>query len=35
MNDRLVAKVRSVIAEHFGIDANRLTDEALPRRPRR
>jgi acyl carrier protein len=28
MNDRLVAKVRSVIAEHFGIDANRLTDEA-------
>ena len=28
MNDRLAAKVRSVIAEHFGIDANRLTDEA-------
>jgi acyl carrier protein len=28
MNDRLAAKVRSVIAEHFGIDANRLTGEA-------
>ena len=28
MNDRLAAKVRSVIAEHFGIDANRLADEA-------
>jgi acyl carrier protein len=28
MNDSLAAKVRSVIAEHFGIDANRLTDEA-------
>ena len=28
MNDSLAAKVRSVIAEHFGIDAERLTDEA-------
>ena len=28
MNDRLAAKVRSVIAEHFGIDANRLTNES-------
>ena len=28
MNDSLAAKVRSVIAGHFGIDANRLTDEA-------
>jgi acyl carrier protein len=28
MNDSLAAKVRSVIAEHFGIDADRLTDEA-------
>ena len=28
MNDSLAAKVRSVIAEHFGIDAKRLTDEA-------
>jgi acyl carrier protein len=28
MNDSLAAKVRSVIADHFGIDANRLTDEA-------
>jgi acyl carrier protein len=28
MNDSRTAKVRSVIAEHFGIDANRLTDEA-------
>jgi acyl carrier protein len=28
MNDSLAAKVRSVIAEHFGIDTNRLTDEA-------
>jgi acyl carrier protein len=28
MNDRVATKVRSVIAEHFGIDANRLTDEA-------
>jgi acyl carrier protein len=28
MNDKLAAKVRSVIAEHFGIDPNRLTDEA-------
>jgi acyl carrier protein len=28
MNDNLAAKVRSVIADHFGIDANRLTDEA-------
>ena len=28
MNDKLAAKVRSVIAGHFGIDAKRLTDEA-------
>ena len=28
MNDSVAAKVRSVVAEHFGIDANRLTDEA-------
>jgi acyl carrier protein len=28
MNDSLAAKVRSLIADHFGIDANRLTDEA-------
>ena len=28
MNDKLAAKVRRVIAEHFGIDPNRLTDEA-------
>jgi acyl carrier protein len=28
MNDKLTAKVRSVIAEHFGIDPNRLTNEA-------
>jgi acyl carrier protein len=28
MNDSLAAKVRSVIAEHFGVDAKRLTDEA-------
>ena len=28
MSDRLAAQVRSVIAEHFGIDANRLTNEA-------
>jgi acyl carrier protein len=28
MNDSLAAKVRSVIAGHFGIDANRLTEEA-------
>jgi acyl carrier protein len=28
MNDPVATKIRSVIAEHFGIDANRLTDEA-------
>jgi acyl carrier protein len=28
MNDELAAKVRRVVAEHFGIDPNRLTDEA-------
>jgi acyl carrier protein len=28
MNDTLAAKVRNVIAGHFGIDANRLTEEA-------
>jgi acyl carrier protein len=28
MNDSLAAKVRSVIAGHFGIDANRLRDDA-------
>jgi acyl carrier protein len=28
MNDGLTAKVRSVIAGHFRIDADRLTDEA-------
>ena len=28
MNDSLAAKVRSIIADHFGIDAKRLTDEA-------
>jgi acyl carrier protein len=28
MNDKLAAKVRGVIAEHFGIDPSRLTDEA-------
>jgi acyl carrier protein len=28
VNDKLAAQVRSVIAEHFGIDPNRLTDEA-------
>ena len=28
MNDSLIAKVRNVIAEYFGIDADRLTDEA-------
>jgi acyl carrier protein len=28
MNDNLAAKVRSVIAEHFRIDPNRLTNEA-------
>jgi len=28
MNDNLHIKVRSVIAEHLGIDAERLTDEA-------
>ena len=28
MNDSLTAKVRSVIAEYFGIDADRLTNEA-------
>jgi acyl carrier protein len=28
MNDNLHIKVRSVIAEHLGIDAKRLTDEA-------
>jgi acyl carrier protein len=27
-NDHLAAKVRNVIAGHFGIDANCLTDEA-------
>ena len=28
MNDHLTAKVRNVIAGHFGIDTNCLTDEA-------
>ena len=28
MNDSLTAKVRKVVAGHFGIDADRLTDEA-------
>jgi acyl carrier protein len=28
MNDNLTTKVRYVVAEHFGIDAERLTDEA-------
>jgi acyl carrier protein len=28
MNDELAAKVRRVVAEHFGIAPNRLTDEA-------
>ena len=28
MNDNLVAKVRSVIAEHFAIAPDRLTDES-------
>ena len=28
MNNSLAAKVRGVIAEHFGIDADLLTDEA-------
>ena len=28
MNDSVTAKVRSVIAGHFGIDVDRLTDEA-------
>jgi acyl carrier protein len=28
MNDSLAARVRRVIAEHFGIDAKRLTDES-------
>jgi acyl carrier protein len=28
MNDSLIAKVRNVIAGHFRIDADRLTDEA-------
>lgn len=28
MNDSLTTKVRNIIAEHFGIDADRLTDEA-------
>ena len=28
VNDNFTAKVRDVIAEHFGIDADRLTDEA-------
>jgi acyl carrier protein len=28
MNNSLAAKIRSIIAEHFGIDAKRLTDEA-------
>ncbi|HEY6256935.1 MAG TPA: acyl carrier protein [Xanthobacteraceae bacterium] len=28
MNDSLTTQVRDVIAEHFGIDADRLTDEA-------
>ena len=28
MNDSFTAKVRDVIAEHFGIAADRLTDEA-------
>jgi acyl carrier protein len=28
MNDNFTTRVRDVIAEHFGIDAARLTDEA-------
>jgi acyl carrier protein len=28
MNDSLTARVREVVAGHFGIDADRLTDEA-------
>jgi acyl carrier protein len=28
MNDSVTAKVRDVIARHFGINANRLTNEA-------
>ena len=28
MNDSFTTKVRNVIAEYFGIDADRLTDEA-------
>jgi len=28
MSDNLAAKIRSVIAEHFGIDADRLTEQA-------
>ena len=28
MNDTVATKIRSVIAEHFGINPNRLTDEA-------
>ncbi len=28
MNDKLADKVRSVIAQRFGVDPNRLTDEA-------
>jgi acyl carrier protein len=28
MNDNFTTKVRDVIADHFGIDADRLTDEA-------
>ena len=28
MNDTLTIKVRNVIAEHFGIDSDRLADEA-------
>ena len=28
MSDSLTAKVRNVIAGHFGVDAGRLTDEA-------
>jgi acyl carrier protein len=28
MDEKLAIKVRNVIAEHFGIDADRLTDDA-------
>lgn len=31
MNDRLTTKVREIIADHFGINPDRLTDGSRPR----